>query len=124
MLQKEANSIARCILPSGILNYFDFNGIEETTTEFQIFLSERNRPPEEYAGQKLTSKGFLDEIKVQDFPIRGKKVYLMIKRRRWLVEDTGGLVCRDWEMVAKGTRMTEEFASFLKAIARYEASKL
>jgi hypothetical protein len=124
MLQKEANAIAKCILPKGILDYFDFNGIEQTHSEFRIFLAERNRPPEEYAGKKLTSKGFLDEIRVQDFPIRGKDVYLMIKRRRWLIEDTGSLVCRDWEMVAKGTRMTGEFAAFLKAISRYEAGKL
>ena len=31
----------------------------------------------------LHSKGFFPEIEVQDFPIRGKAVYLRVKRRRW-----------------------------------------
>ena len=49
--------------------------------------------------------------------------YLHIKRRRWVNERTGDVVYRNWNMVAKGTRMTQEFAAFLKAIARYQASK-
>tara|TARA_R110002012_G_scaffold51174_6_gene132331 strand:+ start:13677 stop:13892 length:216 start_codon:yes stop_codon:yes gene_type:complete len=31
-----------------------------------------------------------------------------------LNEDTNKIVSRDWELVAKGTRMTKEFAAFLK----------
>jgi hypothetical protein len=124
MQEKEGYDIAQCILPNGILEYFDFKKIEQTPTEIHIFLAEKNIPPEEYAHSKLTSKGFFDEIKVQDFPIRGKHVYLMIKRRRWLDENTGYPVFRDWEMVAKGTRMTREFAAFLKGIARYQTGKL
>ncbi|MGL5262175.1 MAG: ISAon1 family transposase N-terminal region protein, partial [Bacteroides sp.] len=41
------------------------------------------------------------------------------KRRRWLNKSTGQLVQRDWSLVAKGTRLTAEFASFLKEINRY-----
>jgi hypothetical protein len=124
MQQKVEKAIAECALPSGILEYFDFTGLEQTPTEIQIFLAERNCPPEEYAHTKLTSKGFFDEIKVVDFPIRGKNVYLMVKRRRWLDENTGHPVFRDWNMVAKGTRMTKDFASFLKVIAGYQAREL
>lgn len=32
----------------------------------------------------LLSKGFLLGITIQDFPIRDKRVFLHIKRRRWL----------------------------------------
>ena len=62
------------------------------------------------------SKGFSPEIKVEDFPLRGKSVLLHIKRRRWTLVDSGKIVKRDWELVAKGTRITSEFASFLKDI--------
>ncbi len=124
MQQNEGLELAELILPHGILDYFDLTNIELTGTEINIFLAERNLPPEEYSHTKLTSKGFFDEIKVRDFPIRGKHVYLLIKRRRWLDESTGHPVFRDWEMVAKGTRMTQEFATFLKGIARYQTGKL
>jgi hypothetical protein len=124
MQEKEGLDIAEFILPNGILEYFDLKKIEQTSVAIHIYLAEKNLPPLEYAHTKLTSKGFFDEIKVQDFPIRGKHVYLMIKRRRWLEESTGNPVFRDWEMVAKGTRMTKEFATFLKGIARYQTGKL
>lgn len=59
-------------------------------------------------------------ITVQDFPIRGHQVFLHIKRRSWMSETSGKVVYRDWDLVAKGTRLTSEFASFLKEISRYQ----
>ena len=47
-----------------------------------LYLQEINQIPKEFQNQKLESKGFFDEITVQDFPIRGHKVFLHIKRRR------------------------------------------
>ncbi len=58
------------------------------------------------------------EIEVQDFPVRGKAVYLRIKRRRWEDPETGQTYSRDWNLVASGTRITAEFGAFLKALLR------
>jgi hypothetical protein len=124
MQQKEGLNIAQVVLPQGILEYFDFTGLEDTPAEIRIFLAEKNRPPQEYSHTKLTSKGFFEEIKVVDFPIRGKIVFLMVKRRRWLDVNSGNPVFRNWDLVAKGTRMTKDFASFLKVIAGYQAREL
>ncbi|MFT5145947.1 MAG: hypothetical protein ACI9H1_000664, partial [Polaribacter sp.] len=43
------------------------------------------------------------------FPIRGKNVYLHITRRRWFNQATEKVVTRDWNLVAKGTRITSDF---------------
>jgi hypothetical protein len=112
------------ILPQGILAYFLLTNFTSTSSEICLYLEEKNVIPEEYEGDKLISKGFFDEITVQDFPLRGKAVYLHIRRRRWLNQTTGGIVFRDWNMVARGTRMTTEFASFLKVLSGYQAGKL
>lgn len=117
------HSYIEMILPDGILNYFEVTQFLKEESSYRIYLSETNSPPVEFASDRLTSKGFFDEITVQDFPIRGKAAYLHIKRRKWINETTGDIVFRDWNMVAKGTRMTQEFASFLKAIARHQASQ-
>ena len=122
MQEKEKNEIAEFILPRGILEYFTINKVSQLPKELNIYLEEKNVPPIDYQKDKLTSKGFFEEIKVQDFPIRGKAVFLIIKRRRWLNVDTGIIVFRDWGLVAKGTRMTKEFAAFLKVISRFQAS--
>ncbi len=54
--------------------------------------------------------------------MRGNEVFLHIKRRRWLNLDSGQVVYRNWELVAKGTRITKDFADFLKAVSRYESA--
>lgn len=112
-------SYIEMILPVGIMDYFEVTQFNKEESSYVIYLSEKNIPPIEYELTKLTSKGFFDQITIQDFPIRGKASYLKIKRRKWINEATGEIVFRDWNMVAKGTRMTLEFAAFLKAISRY-----
>jgi len=76
--------------------------------------------PCEFKGLSVQSKGFLPEITVQDFTVRGRKVSLIIKRRGWGdQDDTNRSLARDWDLVAKGTRITKDLASFLKDISRY-----
>ena len=109
--------ILRILLPEGILNFFTVTQIENTPALYKIFLEEKNIPPENIEG-KLVSKGFYEPISIQDFPLRGKACFLKVKRRRWTNLDTGEIVSRNWDLVATGTRMTSEFAAFLKAINR------
>ena len=107
------------LLPEGVLDYFEITQVDQQEKEISIVLEERNVIPEEYQGRRLESKGFYEDIKVQNFPLRGKALYLIVKRIRWIDKTTGDIVFRHWELVAKGTRMTQEFATFLKGISRY-----
>ena len=105
-------------LPSGCLDYFDVTDYSNMDSCYIISLEEKNVIPSEYANLSLVSKGFHPEIEVQDFPVRGKAVYLHIKRRRWEDKATGKTYSRDWNLVATGTRITSEFGSFLKELLR------
>lgn len=110
----EEKELLSLLLPEGLLEYFDVVSMKFKDKQYFIYLEEKNIHPEQFKEDKLTSKGFYDEVTIQDFPLRGKPCYLKVKRRKWLNEDTGQNVSRDWRMVANGTRMTEEFALFLK----------
>ena len=98
------------------LDYFNISDVKESSTEIVIYLEEKNEVPKEYSDSKVESKGFYDPVVVQDFPIRGKKVFLNIRRRRWVLKDENRYVSRNWKLVAQGSRMTQEFASFLKEL--------
>lgn len=117
-------SVIGLFLPEGLLEYFDITSVKKSADDFTIHLVEKNHPPDEFKDHRLSSKGFYDEVTLNDFPIRGKACFLKVRRRRWLNEDSGKVVSRDWQLVAKGTRMTKEFASFLKAVHRYQSGKL
>lgn len=107
------------LLPSFIINHFGFIKEESKEEELHLYFEEHNNL-ELIKEQKIESKGFHKEIIVEDFPLRGKLVYLHIKRRRWRDVVTKETLQRDWNSIAKGTRKTKEFASFLKEINRYE----
>jgi len=110
-------SLVRLILPEGLLEYFELTDVRSSENrQFHIYMEEKNLPPAGYEKGQLESKGFLPETAIQDFPIRGHKVALCIKRRRWEVKASGEIITRDWNLVRKGARMTTEFGLFLKSI--------
>ncbi|WP_449441407.1 ISAon1 family transposase N-terminal region protein, partial [Sphingobacterium cavernae] len=93
------------IIPEGVSDYFEMTHYSKDEGRLDIFLEEMNVIPDEFKTNSLLSKGFFDPVILQDFPIRGQQVYLHVKRRRWLNQDTGKVVYRDWNLVAKGTRV-------------------
>jgi len=119
MSQKALETLVKLLLPEEIFNYFDVTQIFQDDTVIRLYLEELNLPPGEYQCDKLISKGFLPESTIQDFPVRGKAFYLIVKRRKWLNETTGEIVTRNWDLVSEGTRMTKEFAAFLKEFSRH-----
>ncbi|MFK7061618.1 transposase [Flavobacterium oreochromis] len=118
-MQDSFIDLIKILLPEIIVDYFELISFKKGEEILHLYLREINSIPKEYSESKLSLKGFFEEITVQDFPIRGHKVYLHITRRRWLNEDTGQVVFRNWDLVANGTRITQEFAAFLKEINRF-----
>ena len=112
--------LLKILLPSIIFEYFELIKMDKQEEVLHLYMEELNKQPKEFSSDKLQSKGFFDEVTVQDFPIRGHQVFLHIKRRRWMNEASGKVVYRNWDLVVKGTRLTSEFASFLKEISRYQ----
>ena len=116
------NVLLDLIIPEGVSDYFKLSSYSKDSTSIHIYLEEINSTPIEYASNKLQSKGFYDEITLQDFPMRGLDVFLHVKRRRWLNLDINKVVYHNWDLVAKGTRITKDFASFLKEVSRYPST--
>ncbi|WP_421897152.1 ISAon1 family transposase N-terminal region protein [Marinoscillum sp.] len=112
------------LLPAGILDYFEVVSAKNNIVDYTIKLEEKHVQPGEFAGKRLSSHGFYNEVTIKDFPLRGKACYLKVNRRRWIDEDIGEIVSRNWDLVARGTRMTQEFASFLKEMHRQHPGKL
>jgi hypothetical protein len=58
---------------------------------------------------------------IQDFPLRGKGVYLRVKTRRWRHKQTKKILKRDFSFIAEGSKFTEELSAFLKGASGYKA---
>ena len=111
--------LLKFILPEVLLTHFDLVSHKTEDGTLHLYFEEKKDTPKEEKHRILIAHGFHKEIVIQDFPLRGKTVFLQIKRRRWLDKSTNEIVQRDWDLVAQGTRMTVEFAAFLKVLGQY-----
>jgi hypothetical protein len=88
--------------------------------EYEIYLSERNHLINVELGKEYESKGFLESKRSQDFPNRGKAVYLNIKFRRWRhKEDPSKIIRNACDLTSDGAKLTGELSYFLKGTGRY-----
>ena len=118
--------IVSSFLPDCLLDHFVITGFKEhlhkpadKKTSFYIYLEEKNQLPAVYDTSLYESKGFYEEKMVQDFPVRGKSLYLVVKRRRWrLKSDHNVVIQSDYSFIADGVKLTQEVADFLKGTGR------
>ena len=88
------HQLLRCIFPDVLADYFDVVDIQESVSQFDFWLDERV---------------------IQDFPLRGKAVYLHVRRRKWRDSSNGEIFTYSYDdLTAEGSRLSPEFVSFLK----------
>ncbi|MDL2323475.1 transposase family protein [Bacteroidales bacterium OttesenSCG-928-A17] len=114
MLSQE--DVFRVFLPSWLFDYFELIKFSEEEDGFHFYLDEKKMMPA--SSDPLISHGFTDYSIVQDFPIKGKAVYLHLRRRKWLNQSTGEIISRRFDVAYEGTRLTKDFVAFLKATNR------
>lgn len=118
------SNFVEALLPKGLLDHFSIDGFEEVKEEcsgepcYRLYLSEKNIVPAGHSPSEYQSKGFYPSKTIQDFPIRGKALYLVIKRRRWRHKVTKKEVRGDYGFIAKGVKLTAELSDFLKGTGR------
>ena len=125
--QRASYMLAYVILPPSILDYYELVDVQEkedkmkrdpqetlwSDTTIHIYLDEKDNRTDEMR-ETLRPNGFTEESVVQDFPLRDRKVYLHIRRRRWLSEEGHNVILNVYPIMAEGTRLSDEFAAFLK----------
>lgn len=112
-------------LPKDLLSYFDIISIMELGDIaskkdcLYIYLDEKNIISNQYDSDQYESKGFYERTWIQDFPIRGKAVYLGIRRRGWRNKlDKSIEIKSDFSFIAEGSKLTVEISDFLKGTGR------
>jgi len=117
-------SVLSYFLPALILEHFELSSFQslcdiKTKKEiFEIHLDEKNIINIDDRLVEYESKGFSPSSRVQDFPIRGKAVYLILRKRRWRDKATRKEISNHYNFVAKGSKLTEEISDFLKGTGR------
>jgi transposase len=109
--------LLRIFLPSWLFDFFELEKFTQESYRIDVYLREKKTIPQDQSGH-LISHGFTDYSIIQDFPIKGKAVYLHLRRRKWHDQASGKIISRQFEIAYEGTRLTKEFVAFLKATNR------
>lgn len=104
------------IFPKGMFEWFEVTSGRSDDQQVYITLTEKDIPPlrEENGHKKIVARKFHD-ITITDFPIRGKRTLLTVRRRYWKLEGQQEYLTRDVTLCFPGAQLAQEFASFLKA---------
>lgn len=128
MKEELSSELLALFLPEGILDYFHIvsytkysSGKHIYDKQLELILDEKDIIPSEYKSYPSRSCGFMEARYIDDYPIRNMLVKLKVRRRRWevTIDSKKKKVSRNWEVIAQGTRMSEEYAAFLKEISRF-----
>jgi len=102
-----------------ITDFQTLSFIETKQEYFVLEFEEKNELPTGYSSNEYESKGFMESKLIQDFPLRGKPVFLRIKKRRWRHKVIGAIIKRDFSFIAEGAKFTRELSDFLKDAGGY-----
>ena len=114
--------LTQLLVPSDILEHFDYEYYEEISGVIRIHLVEKHDPkhlPKSMLGKSRNSlNGFMNPIELQTFPTQGKEVFLVLKRRRWKLFGSDKSYFNEYDFHEEGMIATKTFGAFLKEIGR------
>lgn len=121
----EQRSLAEVLLEKEWLEAFEIKDIQEKPKEWNIVLEEKEgKIPKEAEGRLVIQKGFVNRVEVLHASLRNKPLYITFKRRRWREKKTQKDYVNQYDLHPKGTKLSYEFAGYLKKITRREAVAL
>lgn len=107
--------VLKTIFPEEITENFEFVDYRESPDRLDYWLDERGyMSHEDYKKGTVREYGFEPECEIQDFPIRGKAVFLHIRRRKWRDVTDGSVFTYNYDLTEQGSRLSPEFVAFLK----------
>lgn len=75
----------------------------------------RSCPTRTFRNPNIVARGYTDYVTIQDYPPRGRPVYLHMRKNKWCDKETNGIFSYNLELpVEEGTRLSAEFVAFLK----------
>ena len=103
-------------LPSGLEELFEMVKFERTDQAYDIWLDEKKlKSEEDKRNTDIVARGYTDYVTIQDYPLRGRPVYLHMRKNKWWDKSTNEIFSYNLELPnEEGTRLSSEFVAFLK----------
>lgn len=103
-------------LPAGLSELFEMVNIKMTDASYDIWLDEKKSlSDEDFRNPNIVARGYTEYFTIQDYPMRGRPLYLHMRKNKWWDKETNEIFSYRLELpIEEGTRLSAEFVSFLK----------
>lgn len=120
---KQSEMIWMC-LPQGLEELFEIVNFEMTDQAYDIWLDEKKLlSKEDRHNPNIVARGYTDPVVIQDYPMRGRPVYLHMRKNKWWDKLSGEVFSYNLELpIEEGTRLSAEFVAFLKDEGRVDGT--
>lgn len=104
-------------VPKEYLDYFELESVINKKSCWELVLVEsKELVPKSLDAKESVLDGYCNPISILTQSFSMKKIYLLVKRRRWKEKGSNIHYSNSYELHEKGIKMTKDFAAFLKAI--------
>lgn len=108
--------ILRILVPEEYLENFELVEVRNLPNCWEIELHEKvSNVPKFLLEKDIVSDGYCNSVSIMSHCFSLKKVYLVIRRRRWKERSSKQHFSNEYEFTPGGAKITKELAAFLKA---------
>ena len=103
-------------LPEGLDELFDMVDFKKTDNAYDIWLDEKKKlSDEDFRNPNIVARGYTEYTTIQDYPMRGRPVFLHMRKNKWWDKKTNEIFSYNLELPnEEGTRLSAELVAFLK----------
>ncbi len=107
--------LLRILVPEEYLENFELVEVRNLPNCWEIALTEKvENIPKILLGKDVVSDGFCNTLSIMSHCFSLKKVFLVIRRRRWKERGSKQHYSNEYEFTPAGAKITKELAAFLK----------
>ena len=93
---KTTDAIWMC-LPEGMDELFEMVRSERTDQAYDIWLDEKKKlSDEDFRNPNIVARGYMDYVAIQDYPMRGRPVYLHMGYTRMVLKRVQSSMAVNW----------------------------
>ncbi len=95
-------------LPEGLDELFEMVRFERTEQSYDIWLDEKKKlSDEDYRNPNIVARGYTDYVTIQDYPMRGRPVFLHMRKNKWWDKQTNEIFSYKSRTSQRGRNTTQ-----------------
>jgi hypothetical protein len=111
--------LVRIFIPEAYLEHFDLYEVKDKSDCYELVLHEKQEKiPSHLQGKDIVLDGFCNPISILTQAFSLKRIYLIVKRRRWKEAGSDRHYSNEYDLHPQGAKLTPQFVAFLKAVDR------